>query len=62
MKTFFNIKSQSHGTETVDELNRKDFKSHKEYRREVNRLRNEYQIAGMNVYTSKRSTNDWKNK
>ena len=52
------------GTETVDELDRKDFKGvhgFSEFRKEKRRLVEEYRMAGMNVYSSSRCTRDWKN-
>ena len=56
---YFNMKTQ-YGVETVDELDRKDFASFREFREEGRRLVKEYQIAGMNVYRSQRCTKDWK--
>lgn len=56
--TYINIKT-SHGTETVDELSPENFKSLKEFRKELKRLINEYKIAGMQVYKSQRSCIDW---
>jgi hypothetical protein len=55
---YFNLKT-NHGTETVDELDRNDFKTYKEYRIELRRLKREYFIAGMNVYISQRACEDW---
>ena len=56
--TYFNIKT-SQGIETIDELDRKDFNSFKEYVKEIQRLRGEYNLAGMAVYTSQRKCKDW---
>lgn len=56
--TYFNIKT-SFGVETVDELSSGDFATYKEFRTERLRLYREYQLAGMNVYTSSRCTKDW---
>jgi hypothetical protein len=53
MKTVF-------GIETIDELNPANFESYKLFRQELKRLLNEYRIAGMAVYISQRSTNDWR--
>lgn len=50
---YLNLKT-AQGTETIDELNKKDFNSEKEFRQELKRLVNEYRIAGMQVYTSQR--------
>jgi hypothetical protein len=55
---YFNLKT-NHGTETVDELDRNGFKTYKEYRIELRRLKREYFIAGMNVYISQRACKDW---
>ena len=57
---YLNYKS-SYGIETVDQIDQKDFIFYKEYRQELVRLLNEYRLAGMNVYVSRRSTKDWKN-
>ena len=56
---YLNMKTQ-YGIETVDELNRKDFASFREFNAEARRLVSEYQLAGMNVYRSQRCTKDWK--
>jgi len=58
---FLNIKTNL-GTETVDEFTREENQTLKEFKKYVNQIVNEYQIAGLNVYKSIRSTNDWKNK
>lgn len=58
---YFNIKTNL-GTETVDELSEKDFTNFKDFRKEVARLKTEYRLAGMSVYTSNRSTKEWRNK
>ena len=55
---YFNIKSH-YGVETVDCLDPKDFDSSKEFRTELKRLKNEYHIAGMNVYISQRCDKSW---
>jgi hypothetical protein len=56
---YFNIKTQ-YGVETIDELNRKDFSSYSEFKKELLRLKKEYIIAGMNVYISQRCDKTWK--
>lgn len=56
---YFNIRT-NYGVETVDELNRSDFKTYSEYKNELRRLLNEYRLSGMNVYLSQRCTNEWK--
>jgi len=60
--TYLNIKT-SEGVETVDQLDKKDFQTYKEYRTELIRLKNEYRIASScysSIYSSQRSTNEWK--
>lgn len=59
MKKYLNYKS-NYGIETIDEICRSDFKTYKEYRKELSRLVSEYSIAGMNVYISSRSTKEWR--
>ena len=56
---YFNLKT-NYGTETIDELNNKDFPSYREFKTEVRRLLNEYRVAGINAYTSQRACKDWK--
>lgn len=58
MTKYLNLKTQ-YGTETVDELDTKHFCTYKEFRQELNRLVNEYQLSGMNVYVSSRCTKEW---
>jgi len=59
--TYLNIKS-SYGIETVDQLSEKDFKTYKEFRSELIRLKNEYRLCSMDVYTSQRCTKEWSKK
>ena len=59
MTKYFNIRT-AYGVETVDELSRADFPTMKEYRAELLRLRREYHASGIGVYTSSRSTKDWR--
>ena len=56
---YFNLKTKC-GTETIDELNKEDFKTYKEFRNEVKRLLKEYRIAGIPTYTSQRACKGWK--
>ena len=56
---YLNMKTV-YGVETVDELDPKDFNTFKEFRTEFLRLRREYHIAGMGVYTSQRCTKEWR--
>jgi hypothetical protein len=60
MVRYINMKSV-HGTETVDELDSKDFKFFRDFRKELRRLLNEYRLCGMNVYSSQRSDKTWRN-
>lgn len=53
MIKYLNFKS-SYGTETVDQLDSRDFPSLKEFRKELIRLIQEYRLCGMNVYSSQR--------
>jgi len=61
--TYLNIKTV-YGVETVDQLERKDFnqnyQGYKDFCNELKRLKKEYRLCGMNVYSSQRCTNDWK--
>ncbi len=58
MKRYLNMKTQ-YGVETVDELDSADFDTYAAFKKELIRLRDEYQIAGINVYISQRPTKDW---
>jgi hypothetical protein len=49
----------NYGVETVDQLDRDDFKTRKEFILELNRLISEYHLSGMQVYKSIRCTKDW---
>jgi len=57
---YLNLKT-CYGTETVDEISRRDFVTYREYRSEARRLISEYHMAGMPVYLSSRCCRDWKN-
>lgn len=59
MTIYFNMRTNQ-GIETVDELSRKDFKNAKEYCKERKSMKDNYRLAGMNVYISSRSTKDWR--
>lgn len=61
MKTYLNMMT-SNGVETVDEFERDNGQSIREYNRYVNEMVSEYRLAGMNVYKSTRPTKDWANK
>lgn len=59
MKTIYlNIKT-SQGTETVDEFTKEEGQTLSDFRKYVNKMVKEYQIAGMNVYKSQRKCKDW---
>lgn len=61
MIRYFNLKTQ-YGIETIDEINKNDFKSTIEYINEKNRVIKEYRLSGINVYLSTRSTKEWREK
>ena len=58
---YFNIKTK-YGVETVDELDPADFDKINDFKRAKVRLRAEYHLAGMEVYISRRCTNEWRKK
>ena len=58
MIRYLNFKS-IYGTETVDQLDSRDFSFFKEYRKELQRMVKEYRISGVDVYISQRSAKDW---
>jgi len=55
---YINIKSQ-YGTETIDQINRTDFNTYKEYKTELRNLITNYRLIGMNVYISQRACKDY---
>ena len=55
---YLNVKT-SHGVETVDQVDPKDFKNNMEFKGELLRLRREYILAGINVYVSQRCDASW---
>lgn len=59
MSTFLNMKT-SQGRETVDQFDKAEGQTAKEYRAYVRSMIAEYQIAGMNVYSSSRCCANWK--
>jgi hypothetical protein len=59
MKTFLNMKS-SQGRETVDEFEKQEGQSVREYLAYAREMVKEYQIAGMDVYRSSRCCANWK--
>lgn len=59
MTRYLNMKTGQF-TETVDELSRKDFRSTREFKKELQRLVAEYRLSGMSVYVSQRPDRSWK--
>ena len=59
---YLNIKSSQYGTETIDEIDERDYDSTKEYKRELRELLANYRMSGHEVYISNRATNEWKNR
>lgn len=57
---YLNMKT-NYGVETVDQLDKKDFKTYKEFKIELSRLISEYHLCGMNVYKSCRCDKSWNN-
>ena len=62
MTTYLNMKT-SQGVETVDEFTKgvDAPDNHKEFNAYIRVMISEYNMAGMSVYRSSRSTKDWKN-
>lgn len=56
---YFNWKGPQ-GRETVDELNRDDFPTRRDFLQEAARLESEYHLCGMAVYRSSRMCANWK--
>jgi len=59
MIRYINMKSKT-GSETIDELDRKDFKNYREFLKELRRLTSEYRINGFDCHTSQRPCAGWK--
>ena len=57
--TFLNLKTNQ-GRETVDQFDKAEGQTAKEYRAYVRSMVAEYQRAGMNVYSSSRCCANWK--
>lgn len=55
MTRYINFKG-SQGVETVDQLERQDFSTYREFKKELNRLLTEYRLSGMAVYISQRKS------
>lgn len=58
---FLNIKTKS-GVETVDEFTQEEGQTYFDFVKYVKSMIKECRIAGINVYSSSRPTNSWKNK
>ena len=52
----------SYGVETVDQIDREDWPNRKEFLKELRSMIENYHMAGMPVYQSRRCTKDWNNK
>lgn len=59
MIRYFNLKT-AQGVETIDELDRSEFQAGGFFRKELQRLAQEYHMAGMRVYISTRATKEWR--
>ena len=47
------------GKETIDQIDRKDFATFKDFKKELNNRIFNYAMAGMLVYTSQRACKEW---
>jgi hypothetical protein len=60
MALYFNVKTEF-GVETVDEISQEDFATRKEYLAELKAMRENYRMVyGGSIYTSQRSTKEWR--
>jgi len=57
---FLNMKT-SEGVETVDEFMKETGQSLRDFYKYVREMKGEYRLSGMNVYSSQKCTNDWRN-
>lgn len=55
---YLNMKTQQ-GTETIDQIDRKDFATFKEYKRELKSMVDNYKACNMLVYKSQRACKDY---
>jgi hypothetical protein len=55
---YLNMKTQQ-GTETIDQIDRKDFETFKEYKTELKSMIENYHMCNMQVYKSQRACKDW---
>jgi|TARA_R110000823_G_scaffold286867_1_gene405190 hypothetical protein len=63
MRTIYLNTKTAQGIETVDEFTQGSDdapESARDFYKYVREMKREYNIAGINVYSSKRCTNDWK--
>jgi len=56
MIKYLNIKTK-YGVETWESVDRDNFNTFSEYKKEVRRLINEYKLMGYNMYLSQRKSN-----
>ena len=59
MKVYFNWQGPI-GRETVDEFEKEEGQTFKAFRAYVREMIAEYQMAGMNVYQSRRACRNWR--
>lgn len=57
-QVYLNMRT-SQGVETVDEFAKEETQSNRDFRAYVAKMVEEYQMAGMRVYRSSRSTKNW---
>jgi len=55
---YLNMRTQQ-GTETIDQIDRKDFATFKEYKRELKSMVDNYHLCNMPVYKSQRACKDY---
>ena len=55
---YLNMRTKQ-GIETVDQIDRKDFATFKEYKRELKSMIDNYQLCNMQVYKSQRACKEW---
>jgi len=55
---YINIKT-NYGTETLDEIRQKEFKTRRDYIKEYKKLLYEYRLSEQSVYLSQRASKDW---
>jgi hypothetical protein len=62
MKPIYLNTKTSQGVETIDEFTIEPQQSNKDFKKYIDKMINEYSIAGINVYKSSRCTKDWSSK